>query len=37
MPKTFPRFLVVDVARFVAAGGFAFLIASRLGCGGVNI
>jgi len=32
--RTFPRFLVVDVARFVAAGGFAFLIASGLGCGG---
>lgn len=32
--RTFPRFLVVDVARFVAAGGFAFLIAGGLGCGG---
>ena len=32
--RTFPRFLAVDVARFVAAGGFAFLIAGGLGCGG---
>ena len=32
--RTFPRFLAFDVARFVAAGGFAFLIAGGLGCGG---
>ena len=31
---TFPRFFVVDVARIVAVGGFAFLIAGGLGCGG---
>jgi hypothetical protein len=32
--RTFPRLLVVDVARIVAVGGFACLVAGGLGCGG---